>query len=82
MIARKAVSDLAGDTVAPGLRPSNPVSDGRKVEKEAIEKEHRDPQAHFAGSIHAGEYPAAPFIDDYDLPRREPLPLGRCPSRS
>ena len=70
MIARKTASDLAGVTVAPGLRPPNPVSDGRKVKKEAIEKECRDPQAHLTGSVYAGEYPSAPLIDDDDLSDR------------
>ena len=70
MIARKAASDLAGVTVAPGLRPPNPVADWRKVENETIEKERGDPQAHLTSSVHTGKHLTAPLIDDNDLPDR------------
>ena len=61
------MSDFTRVAVAPGLRSRNPVSDGRKVEKEPIEKEKRDPQAHHAGGVDAGEHPAALLVDDHDL---------------
>ena len=65
--ARDVMSDFTRLAVAPRLRSPNPVSDGRKVEKEPMEKEKRDPQAHHAGGVDAGEHPAALLVDDHDL---------------
>ena len=61
------MSDFTRVTVAHGLRSPNPVSDGRKEEKKAIEKEKRDPQAHLAGGVDAGEHSATFLVDDHDL---------------
>ena len=65
------MSDLTRVAVAPGLRSPNPVSDGWKVEKKTKEKEKRNPQAHHAGGVDAGEHPAAPLVDDHDLADRD-----------
>ena len=65
------MSDFTRVAVAPGLRSRNPVSDGRKVEKEPMEKEKQDPQAHHAGGVDAGEHPAALLVDDHDLADRD-----------
>lgn len=67
---KDATSDLTLVTVAPGLRSPNPVSDRRKVEKEPVEKEQRDHQAHHAGGVDAREDPAVPLVDDNDLADR------------
>ena len=53
------------------LASPNPLSDRRKEEKESVEKEQRDPQAHYAGGVDAGEDPAALLVDDNDLADRD-----------
>ena len=65
------MSDLTRVTVAPGLQPSNSFPDRGKVEKEAIEKQYRDPQAHPASCVDTGERPAALLVDDNDLSNRD-----------
>ena len=49
----------------------NPLSDRWNVEKESVEKEQRDPPAHHAGGVDAGEDPAALLVDDNNLADRD-----------
>lgn len=41
------------------------------MKKEAIEKQHRDPQAHLACCVDTCERPATLPINDYDLSNRD-----------
>ena len=71
MTTSDVISDFTRVTVAPGIRLSGQFSDWRNAEKEPVEKEQRDPQAHLARSMDSGEHAAAPLVDDNDLSDRD-----------
>ena len=76
-MATGTMLDLTRITVAPRLRFPDPISDARNVQKEPVEKQQRNPQAHHARGVDTGVHPMSLLVDNHDFAYRN-LPQRRA----